>query len=306
MKEFLREYFSFSDRERNGVVVLLAIIAGLIVVLNLQDKFVSLPKEDFSKFDKMIAEMKNSSNKDSMQQPVTSTGSATDPSSKNNEQNFRSQKQLFNFDPNKNSEADWIKLGLTPGQARVVKNYMSRGATFKTKDDVKKLFVVSEELFNSWKPYILLPDKTDDVQTATAPATHSATHIVELNTADSLALISVNGIGPAFAHRILSYRDRLGGFHSENQLTEIYGMDSTRYSQLKNFLTVDSSLVKKIDINTVEAADLKKQVYFSWNIANALVNYRKSHGNYHTLADIKKCNLVSDELYRKIAPYLTL
>ena len=36
---------------------------------------------------------------------------------------------------------------------------------------------------------------------------------LELNTADSTALVALRGIGPYYARKILAYRDRLGGFY---------------------------------------------------------------------------------------------
>ena len=46
---------------------------------------------------------------------------------------------------------------------------------------------------------------------------------VELNSADSVTLQLLHGIGPAYARRIVNYRDRLGGFVSTTQLLEVYG-----------------------------------------------------------------------------------
>ena len=50
---------------------------------------------------------------------------------------------------------------------------------------------------------------------------------------------------------------------------------------------------------------LKKHPYINWNLANAIVEYRNQHGPYHTIEKIKSIHLVNDEIYLKIAPYLT-
>ena len=62
--------------------------------------------------------------------------------------------------------------------------------------------------------------------------------------------------------------------------------------------------IVKVNINTCETADLKKHPYISWNIANSIVQIRKSREPYKTIEEIKKSDLVNDEIYRKIAPYL--
>ncbi|MCX6296783.1 MAG: helix-hairpin-helix domain-containing protein [Bacteroidetes bacterium] len=71
------------------------------------------------------------------------------------------------------------------------------------------------------------------------------------------------------------------------------------------YIEIDPSKIKKININTCEVADLKNG-YIKWNVANAIVNYRKSHGKYKSVDEIKKTDLVDDETYRKIVPYLIL
>ena len=42
------------------------------------------------------------------------------------------------------------------------------------------------------------------------------------------------------------------------------------------------------------------------NVAQGLVNYRKQHGTFRSVPEIRSCVLVSADLYRKIAPYLTI
>ena len=73
---------------------------------------------------------------------------------------------------------------------------------------------------------------------------------------------------------------------------------------MKDKIQIDNSY-KKININTATAEELKNHPYiYKWNIANAIVNYRAKHGNYKQATDLMKTDLVSEELCRKIAPYL--
>ncbi len=58
---------------------------------------------------------------------------------------------------------------------------------------------------------------------------------IDLNTADTLALQSVPGIGPGFARKIAKYRGLLGGYYVVEQLQEIYGMDRERYDKIKPY-----------------------------------------------------------------------
>jgi competence protein ComEA len=73
--------------------------------------------------------------------------------------------------------------------------------------------------------------------------------IIDLNTADTAQLTQLHGIGASFARRIVSYRDRLGGFINKEQLKEVFGIDSEKYAGLQSQVKVDAVRIRKIDIN---------------------------------------------------------
>ena len=64
--------------------------------------------------------------------------------------------------------------------------------------------------------------------------------------------------------------------------------------------------VKKININTATIDEMKAHPYIKYSIANPIVAYRNEHGSFSKIEDIKKVMAITDEIYKKIAPYLTL
>jgi competence protein ComEA len=38
---------------------------------------------------------------------------------------------------------------------------------------------------------------------------------------------------------------------------------------------------------------------------SAIIEYRKQHGDYHSMEDLRQVAILNDEILRKIAPYLT-
>ena len=70
--------------------------------------------------------------------------------------------------------------------------------------------------------------KTDSLYTSEPPAPVRKPLMVELNSADSTTLQLLHGIGPAFARRIVRYREKLGGFSNKEQLLEVYGSSNIR------------------------------------------------------------------------------
>jgi DNA uptake protein ComE-like DNA-binding protein len=129
--------------------------------------------------------------------------------------------------------------------------------------------------------------------------------VVELNSADTTLLKTLPGIGSGYAARIFNYRMKLGGFYSKLQLFEIKGMDSLRFSGIEPYIDINPWLVRKININTATFEQMSSHPYISNNVAISLINYRNRHGKFLVIEDVMKSELVDEELFSKLAPYLT-
>ena len=64
-------------------------------------------------------------------------------------------------------------------------------------------------------------------------------------------------------------------------------------------------MIKKININTATDKELKHP-YLTWNQVNTLIAYRKQHGNFKNIEEIKNVGTIDADTFRKIAPYLTV
>lgn len=311
MKSFVKEFLTFNKRERNGLFILSFIIL-ILLCFNFWLSYTenNHPQPDFSDFEKSIKEFYNSSSKNLS---VLADDSVNLSDSLNN---FITPK-LFVFNPNTLSDNEFKKLGLNTKQIKNIRKYLENVGLFRYKEDFGKLYTVGDSLFAVLQPYIDLPDKESHY--ASQKISYNKQEypkqekqkvqkpLLELNNADSLQLIDIKGIGPAFASRIIKYRNRLGGFQRVEQLMEVYGMKEEQYDLIKTQVKVNPIVIIKININTCTAEELKNHPYVNnWNIANALVNYRKKHGLFKSVEEIKKCDLVNEELYLKLAPYLTL
>ncbi len=105
--------------------------------------------------------------------------------------------------------------------------------------------------------------------------------VLELNSADTLQLQELRGIGPAFARRIVAYREKLGGYYAKEQLMEVYGFSAELYEKVKNQVKVNPSLIKKIDVNAYDIGYLKRHPYISYYEAKAIVDFRNSKKSRH-------------------------
>ena len=145
-----------------------------------------------------------------------------------------------------------------------------------------------------------------DAKPYTSTYTKSAVQNVEINNSDTTAFIALPGIGSKLAQRIITFRDRLGGFYSIEQIKETYGLPDSTFQKIKPKLLLGNPAVKKININTASLDEMKTHPYLRYALANAIVQYRTEHGNFSAVGDIKKIMAITDDIFNKVSPYLSL
>ena len=128
---------------------------------------------------------------------------------------------------------------------------------------------------------------------------------VELNHCDTADITRVPQFGSKRAQKIVEYRDRLGGFHSLEQLHEIYILQNVNLDYCEKYFTVNPALVKKIKVNTMSYKELKAHPYFDAYLAKTVVNYREKNGKIRNLAEFQRVTHAYQELMDKLAPYLS-
>ncbi len=135
---------------------------------------------------------------------------------------------------------------------------------------------------------------------------NQTTKAADLNRVDSIWLRKIYGIGPVLSKRIIKYRDLLGGFHSINQLKEVYNLPEETIETLTRYVFIDleTSPVEKININTSAFQEIALHPYFTFTVARAIVSYRQQHGAYNSLEDLKKIHLMNDTTYLRVQPYV--
>ena len=291
----LRSFFNFSKKELNGIFFLFLLILIILVSPWFYRKLSKLQVYDLEKFKLEAANFKNSEIR------------VFKPKSKKE----ATRAEYFQFDPNSIGEKEWQRLGFSIKQIRVINNYVSKGGKFYKKEDLKRIYSISEAQYALVEPYIriaasYIPNKfVKDEKLAKSATSNNRipAPLIELNSADSLSLLTVRGIGPAFASRIIRFRDRLGGFYTKEQLKEVYGIDSLKYSQIQGQFSIDAGLIQKINLNTAGFDQFKKHPYLTYKQMNAIIQYRQQHGHFQTIEDLKKVAILSKEIIRKIEPY---
>jgi competence protein ComEA len=218
---------------------------------------------------------------------------------------------LKSFDPNTATERDWINMGLKPKTAQTIGRYLAHGGKFKKAEDLRNIWGMPESLCEKIIPFVFIKNqlpKNQKFQWADSAKFIRKSNQrlpININQADSALWESLPGIGPALAHRIVAYREKLGGFLYPEQLKEVWNLPDSVYQKIKNRLRTDEKIVK-IQLNTAGFEDFRKHPYFGYRLAKIIVNYREQHGLFHSLEDIQKIVLIDENQYKKIIPYLRI
>ncbi|MEJ6982166.1 helix-hairpin-helix domain-containing protein [Pedobacter sp. P351] len=301
MNKSFKEFFEFSKKELNGLLIL-SILLMCILSAPIIYAYLNPPKKyDYSEY---IAEVKEFRASAADKVPYKSR--------------YRSNKveaddeafsgELFTFNPNNLSASDWKRLGLSDKQIKVIKNYESKGGKFYRKEDLKKIYSIKAGDYGRLEPFIDIPQRNSSFRNTFKPAGNKSSTpraVIDLNSADSAQLESINGIGPAFASRIIKYRNRLGGFCKKEQLKEVYGLDTVLYQKLQSLVTLNPASIKQIPVNLATFEDLKRHPYLSYKQMNAIIEYKKQHGDYKDINDLKQVAILNESVLNKIAPYLS-
>lgn len=297
----LKSFFTFSKKELNGLLVFCFLLAAIVFAPPAY-RLIHKPEVfDSAAFREEVAAFRASQQSSPARQSYNQL--------KEEAEEKEMSPEYFSFDPNGLPAASWSRLGLSARQIQVIKNYESKGGRFYRKEDLQKIYSISKEQFARLEPYIAIPETDRKELKSEYPVKADRVKltpivIVELNAADSAQLETIRGIGAAFASRIIKYRSRLGGFYRKEQLREVYGIDSVKYAQLQDQVSVDNSLIQKININASRFDDLKRYPYLSYKQMNAIIQYRTQHGPYHSLTDLKKIPIIDADIIAKLEPYI--
>lgn len=309
MKEGIKIWLSFTQGERNGVIVLVGIILIQVILLNNMDWFVSETKTDFTRF---YAEMEQFEAARKAAAARADSAKAYAASNASIHELEEPPIEYFHFDPNQASASEWKSLGLKDWQYKMIQKYLKKGGSFRQKSDLQKMYSIDDALYDQLEPWIELPES---VPSRKAKATkkwkkqpwkkeEKAAVRVAVNAADTNQWRALKGIGPAYARRIVNYRNKLGGFVSDRQLEEVWGLPLEVVDQIAPQLDWDTLSVQQLNINDLPADSLWLHPYISFNLARVIVAYRDMHGPYQQVSDVQNTDLVDANLYRKIAPYL--
>ncbi|HEY0679448.1 MAG TPA: helix-hairpin-helix domain-containing protein [Chitinophagaceae bacterium] len=280
LNEFVKDYFSFTKKERIAVAVLIFFILAFYLlpffIRPVKDSPDPAQLERFKKLEAQIAmanRKQNSYHRNehhydeeeasqvSYADPPLSEGSAdpreqsalrgVDGSHKNSFLNENKALRLFYFDPNTVSEEGWKRLGLRDKTIGTILKYLSRGGHFYSPSDLQKIYGLRPEEYERIAPYIRI-----NISNNTGSIYNSAS--------------SNKG----------SFRE--SGFPQRN------------YNGIR----------KTIDINSADTSEWIDLPGIGSKLANRIVQFREKLGGFHDIIQISETWGLPDSTFQKIKPLL--
>ncbi len=275
----------FTRREKRGSWILLLIVIVLFVL----PKFFKLQAEPLHVFlTEEEIEVRAEFERTKKDKQTKSKFQYTEKKS-----DFQRPLPTENFDPDTMSIPSWQKLGLSERQSEVLISYRNRIGGFYNINQLYKAYVLDSIRVNEWQPFLVFNKKKPIEQK------------LEINSASREQFMELKGIGEKLSERIITLREKLGGFVSLDQLNEVYGLSQETFEKIKPKLKVDVSKVTLLNINELDVKALAQHPYISFSLANLIVNYRDQHGPYQKPEDLLNSKGIEPEDVKKIEAYIT-
>lgn len=231
--------------------------------------------------------------------------------------------QLCAFDPNTVDSLTLVSFGLKTWKVRNFLHYRAAGKVFRSAEDLGDTYGWTDADVERLSPYVHIapqyqrtkiksrvekertqtdsvPSSTSLSRTYTSSKFRSLTK-VNVNAADTALLRRIPGIGEKISLAIVDYRQRLGGYHSVQQLLEIKIVSP---ELLEWFEIPSSSTVQHFNLNKASFQALNSHPYISYEQAKALLQYIRLYGDVKDAENLLATGIFTKDELEKLRPYI--
>jgi competence protein ComEA len=278
----LKSHFLFTKNQRNGIFILLA----LIITFQCVYFFIDFSSEEIQV---------NPTELQTFQNEVDSLKAV---------QIEKNKPKIYPFNPNFITDYKGYSLGMTNEEIDRLLNFRKQDKWINSVQQFQDVTEVSDSLLNAISPFFKFPDWITNPKAKSntnwvdysksnaskATATKTFVQKADLNKATAEELQKVNGIGAALSDRIIKYRAKLsGGFMSDIQLQDIYGLSPEVIERITNDFTVKTpKQFEKINLNTATRDQLVTIQYLDYESAHYIIEYRTLHEGFKSLDELLK------------------
>lgn len=285
-----KSHFTFKKQQQNGILLFLILI---FVFLFIKYITVQVPKEE--QLDLTSDEIR------SIQQELDSLKA-----------DRRYERKPFN--PNYITDYSGAAMGMTSNEIDRFLKYRAQNKWINSISEFQEITGVSDSLLNEISPYFKFPDWVNE--SFEAKSSNDSKSILpkkpfeqkrDLNLATAAELQEIRGIGEVLSKRIMDYRQRIDGFTVDEQLHQVFGLDSVVIRRVLAEFTVKSpKVIQKINVNTASASDIATVPGISFDLAKNIWEYRKLRERLNSWDEFTNIEGISPSKLQLIQLYLSL
>lgn len=278
----MKSHFQFTNQQRNGIFLLLIIIIVLqCIYVFVLPKVLENSKEDIPEANDALEVFK--AELDSLRLVEIEAN----------------KPKIYPFNPNYITDYKGYTLGMSNEEIDRLHQFRVANQWVNSAKQFQQVTKVSDSLLAAIAPYFKFPDwvtnpkSKRNVHSASfsnqnIPKTYAQK--TDLNTATASQLQKVYGVGEKLSKRIISYRNKFaGGFVSEIELTEVYGLAPEVVQRIKNeFVVKTPRVITTYNLNTATRDELVLIKYIDYEVANHIIEERTLRDGFKSLDDLTK------------------
>ena len=272
----IKDWIFFSRAQQRGIIVLLLLIILTPVLSTLITRWQLRNPPDKEAF---IVEIER------MEARLAKTGKAgrgIDEAGRGIDDDHTKQITLkpFRFDPNTLPPERWEEMGAPENLGRTIGNYLAAGGSFRYKEDLQRIYTMTDDLFDQLAPYIDLPARAEE-----KPA----------------------------GQTLSSGGERLSGHHmnAQNEMNEKGEMNgkerSTAAGGNKSGINNDEYVARTtfaLDINQADSAAFRQVPGIGPVFSSRIVRYRELVGGFYETGQLLEVYGLDSSHYQQIKPHL--
>ena len=124
---------------------------------------------------------------------------------------------------------------------------------------------------------------------------------IDVNSADTVELKKIPGIGSGIAGSIVRYRERLGGFYALNQLEEVKHVTP----DLLKWFKLENDSVRKVEINKAGLDKLRAHPYLNFYQAKIIIEHRRKKGPIKSLSQLALYEEFAEKDLNRLSAYIS-
>ncbi|WNH11553.1 ComEA family DNA-binding protein [Thalassobellus suaedae] len=270
----MKSHFTFSKEQRSGIfllVLLIVLLQCIYFFIDFSSEDVQVNKEELAEYIKEI---------DSLKLVHIET----------------SKIQIYPFNPNYITDYKGANLGMSNTEIDRLLAFRKQNRWINSEKQFQEVTKISDSLLSVISPFFKFPDwVTNPKQKANTtygynnkPKTYNEKQ--DLNTATAQQFQKVNGIGKILSERIVKFRNKFaGGFISDIQLQDVYGLTPEVIEKLTNQFTVKTpKAIEKIILNSATIDNLVTIPHIDYDLAHGIIEERLLREDYKSLDELTK------------------